>query len=162
MSAFLIFRSLRHRQGSHCGLFLCRVTCCPTNMSRHLRHGSLGGRTCGTQMIFETGLSTLDISSAKRAPNANNFVDMRLVLVFLATFLQSLFNLFNVQNLIGHSYGRSRQKGRTCICRRHAMTDFVYNVNTKSVSATPAIVMASRDKRVALVTGTRWQISCPM
>ena len=26
---------------------------------------------------------------------------MRLVLVFLATFLQSLFNLFNVQNLIG-------------------------------------------------------------
>ena len=37
------------RQGSHCGLFfLCRVICCPTNMSRHLRHGSLGGRTCGT------------------------------------------------------------------------------------------------------------------
>ena len=42
-------------------------------------------------MIFETGLS----------PNTINFVHMRLVLVFLATFLQSLFNLFNVQNLIG-------------------------------------------------------------
>ena len=28
--------------------FLCRVICCPTNMSRHLSHGSLGGRTCGT------------------------------------------------------------------------------------------------------------------
>ena len=28
--------------------FLCRVICCPTNMSRHLRHRSLGGRTCGT------------------------------------------------------------------------------------------------------------------
>ena len=27
---------------------LCRVIFCPTNMSRHLRHGSLGGRTCGT------------------------------------------------------------------------------------------------------------------
>ena len=27
---------------------LCRVICCPTTMSRHLRHGSLGGRTCGT------------------------------------------------------------------------------------------------------------------
>ena len=52
-------------------------------------------------MIFETGLSTLNISRAKRAPNTINFVDMRLVLVFLATFLQSLFNLFNVQNLIG-------------------------------------------------------------
>ena len=52
-------------------------------------------------MIFETGLSTLNISRAKGAPNTNNFVDMRLVLVFLATFLQSLFNLFNVQNLIG-------------------------------------------------------------
>ena len=45
-------------------------------------------------MIFETGLSTLNISRAKRAPNTINFVDMRLV-------LQSLFNLFNVQNLIG-------------------------------------------------------------
>ena len=63
-------------------------------MSQHLRHGSLG-------MIFETGLSTLNISLAKRVPNTINFVDMRLVLVFLATFLQSLFNLFNVQNLIG-------------------------------------------------------------
>ena len=53
-------------------------------------------------MIFETGLSTLNISRAKRAPNRVNFVDMRPVLVFfLATFLQSLFNLFNVQNLIG-------------------------------------------------------------
>ena len=52
-------------------------------------------------MIFETGLSTLNISLAKRAPNTINCVDMRLVLVFLATFLQSLFNLFNVQNLIG-------------------------------------------------------------
>ena len=52
-------------------------------------------------MIFETGLSTLNISCAKRVPNTINFVDMRLVLVFLATFLQSLFNLFNVQNLIG-------------------------------------------------------------
>ena len=52
-------------------------------------------------MIFETGLSTLNISRTKRAPNTINFVDMRLVLVFLATFLQSLFNLFNVQNLIG-------------------------------------------------------------
>ena len=51
-------------------------------------------------MIFETGLSTLNISRAKRAPNTINFVDMRLVLVFLATFRQSLFNLFNVQNLI--------------------------------------------------------------
>ena len=80
---------------------------------------------------------------------------MRLVLVFLATFLQSLFNLFKVQNLIGHSYGRSGQKGRTCICRRRAMTEFWSNVNTKSVSATPAIVMAARDKRVALVAGTR-------
>ena len=38
-----------------------------------------------------------------------------------------------------HSYGRSRQKGRTC--RRHAMTDFMSNVNTKSVSATPAVHM---------------------
>ena len=85
------------------------------------------------KMISETGLSTLDISRAKRAPNANNFVDMRLVLVFLATFLQSLFNLFNEQNLFGHSYGRSRQK---------ALLD---------------IVMAGRDKRVALafVAGTR-------
>ena len=35
------------------------------------------------------------------------------------------------------------------------MTDFMSNVNTKSVSATPAIVMAARDKRVALVAGTR-------
>ena len=52
-------------------------------------------------MIFETGLSTLNISHAKRAPNTINFVDVRLVLGFLATFLQSLFNLFNVQNLIG-------------------------------------------------------------
>ena len=53
-------------------------------------------------MIFETGLSTLNISRAKRAPNTINFVDLRLVLVFfLATFLHSLFNLFNVQNLIG-------------------------------------------------------------
>ena len=26
---------------------LCRVICCPTKMLRHLRHGSLGGRTCG-------------------------------------------------------------------------------------------------------------------
>ena len=52
-------------------------------------------------MIFETRLSTLNISLANRAPNTINCVDMRLVLVFLATFLQSLFNLFNVQNLIG-------------------------------------------------------------
>ena len=44
-------------------------------------------------MIFETGLSTLNISRAKRAPNTINFVDMRLVLVFLATFLQSLANV---------------------------------------------------------------------
>ena len=38
----------------------------------------------------------------------------------------------------GHSYGRSRQKGRTC--GRHTMTDFMSNVNTKSVSATPALL----------------------
>ena len=52
-------------------------------------------------MIFETGLSPFNISRTKRARNTINFVDMRLVLVFLATFIQSLFNLFNVQNLIG-------------------------------------------------------------
>ena len=34
-----------------------------------------------------------------------------------------------------YSYGLSRQKGRTC--HGHAMTDFMSNVNTKSVSATP-------------------------
>ena len=55
-------------------------------------------------MIFETGLSSLKISRVKRARNAINFVDMRLVLVFfLATFLKSLFNLYNVQNLIGRN-----------------------------------------------------------
>jgi len=27
---------------------ICRVICCPTNMSQHLHHGSLGGCTCGT------------------------------------------------------------------------------------------------------------------
>ena len=32
-------------------------------------------------MIFETGLSTLNISQVKRARNTINFVDMRLVLV---------------------------------------------------------------------------------
>ena len=37
-----------------------------------------------------------------------------------------------------YSYGRSRQKGRTC--RTHAMTDFMSNVNTKSASATPALL----------------------
>ena len=37
---------------------------------------------------------------------------------------------------LGHSYVCLRQKGRTC--RKHAMTDFMSNVNTKSVSATPA------------------------
>ena len=52
-------------------------------------------------MIFETGLSILNISRVKKARNTINFVDMRPVLVFLATFLQSLFNLYNVQNLIG-------------------------------------------------------------
>ena len=52
-------------------------------------------------MIFETGLSTLNIPRAKRAQNTINFADMRLVLAFLATFLQSLFNMFNVQNLFG-------------------------------------------------------------
>ena len=35
-------------------------------------------------MIFETGLSTLNISRAKRAPDTINFVDMRLVLVFFS------------------------------------------------------------------------------
>ena len=35
-------------RGRTVAFFLCRVICCPTNMSRHLRHGSLGGRTCGT------------------------------------------------------------------------------------------------------------------
>ena len=55
-------------------------------------------------MIFETGLSSLKISRVKRARNTINFVDMRLVLVFfLATFLESLFNLYNVQNLIGRN-----------------------------------------------------------
>jgi len=52
-------------------------------------------------MILETGLSTFNISRVKRAPNTINFVDMRLVLVLLATFVQPLFNLFNVQNLNG-------------------------------------------------------------
>ena len=28
--------------------FLCRVISCPTNMSRHLQHRSLAGRTCTT------------------------------------------------------------------------------------------------------------------
>ena len=45
----------------------------------------------------------------KRARNTINFVDMRLVLVFSATFLQSLFNLFHVQN---HCLRRKRgQRG---------------------------------------------------
>lgn len=35
-------------------------------------------------MIFETGLSTLNVSRAKRAPNTINFVDMRRVLVFFS------------------------------------------------------------------------------
>ena len=62
-------------------------------------------------MIFETGLSALNISRAKRAPNTINFVDMRLVLVFLATFLQSLFSLFNVQNLISlYAFCNIRQR----------------------------------------------------
>ena len=33
-------------------------------------------------MIFETGLSALNISRAKRAPHTINFVDVRLVLDF--------------------------------------------------------------------------------
>ena len=37
-------------------------------------------------MFFETGLSTLNISRAKRAPNTINFVDMKLVLVFFSNF----------------------------------------------------------------------------
>ena len=44
---------------------------------------------------------------------------------------------FLIFRSFGHSYGRSRQKGRTCC--RHAMTDFMSNVNTKRVSATPAL-----------------------
>ena len=50
--------------------------------------------------------------------------------------LRGRTSAFLIFRSFGHSYGRSRQKGRTC--RRHAMTDFMSNVNTKSVSATPA------------------------
>ena len=50
--------------------------------------------------------------------------------------LRGMTSAFLIFRSFGHSYGRSRQKGRTC--RRHAMTDFMSNVNTKSVSATPA------------------------
>ena len=52
--------------------------------------------------------------------------------------LRGRTSAFLIFRSFGHSYGRSRQKGRTC--RRHAMTDFMSNVNTKSVSATPAFV----------------------
>ena len=43
-------------------------------------------------MIYETELSTLSISCAKRAPNTINFVDMRLVLVFFSNIIY-FFNL---------------------------------------------------------------------
>ena len=49
-------------------------------------------------MIFETRLQTLNISPQK-VRQIYNLVDMRLVLVLLATFLQSLFNLFNDKTL---------------------------------------------------------------
>ena len=52
---------------------------------------------------------------------------------------------FLIFRSFGHSYGRLRQKGRTC--GRLAMTDFMSNVNTKSVSATPVLIRsASRAK----------------
>ena len=56
--------------------------------------------------------------------------------------LRGRTSAFLIFRSFGHSYGRSRQKGRTC--RRHAMTDFMSNVNTKSVSATPALSLGLR------------------
>ena len=75
-------------------------------------------------MNFETGLSTLNISRVKRARNTINFVDIRLVLVFLATVLQSLFNLFNAASLgktsaskrvkTSHPHTENNQVNRIC------------------------------------------------
>ena len=38
---------------------------------------------------------------------------------------------------LGHRYVWSRQEGRTC--HKHVMTNFMSNVKTKNISATPAI-----------------------
>ena len=68
---------------SHCGLFFCYVASyvvqqiCQDIYATGFLEVALVG-----QKIFETGLSTLNISRVKRARNTINFVDMRLVLVF--------------------------------------------------------------------------------
>ena len=62
--------------------------------------------------------------------------------------LRGRTSAFLIFRSFGHSYGRSRQKGRTC--RRHAMTDFMSNVNTKSISATPALCSWKKDSEEML------------
>ena len=92
-------------------LCFCRAIRCRANITGHIRYRGQKGRTYVTYDIRYESANYSNFHVQKKRQTI--LLAMRLVLVVLATFLQSLFNFINLQNLIGLYAFNNTQRRQT-------------------------------------------------